>query len=204
LLLCCCLATTAIHASAQTKAAPAAMPEAPHAQPILMASSSIVAGAADQSSPSAQLPPITPEEIQALKDRIAKLEAIQKASDDSQKLGAETTTKEAPFPGDWTWLNGNPRTVDFPLATKYFTPEFRADAYYALDMNHPIDDTIGGSSELFRAQELQLEQISIGGDLRIDNVRGRLLFMDGEFATGTPRNDASPARGQWDLRDAYR
>jgi hypothetical protein len=28
--------------------------------------------------------------------------------------------------------------------------------------------------------------------------------MDGMFATTTPRNDASPGVGQWDLRDAYR
>ncbi|HEY0786002.1 MAG TPA: outer membrane beta-barrel protein [Acidobacteriaceae bacterium] len=105
---------------------------------------------------------------------------------------------------DWTWLNGNPHTKDSPLDSKYFSGEFRADAYYAMDFNHPQDDTISGSSELFRAQELQLEQISIGGDLHVDNVRGRILFLMGEFATGTPRNDASPARGQWDLRNAYR
>jgi hypothetical protein len=28
--------------------------------------------------------------------------------------------------------------------------------------------------------------------------------MDGLFATTTPRNDASPGIGQWDLGDAYR
>ena len=105
---------------------------------------------------------------------------------------------------DSTWINGNPHTSESPLDSKYFSGEFRADAYYAYDRNHPIDDTIGGSSEIFRSQELQLEQISIGGDLHVDNVRGRILFLMGEFATGTPRNDASPARGQWDLRDAYR
>ena len=105
---------------------------------------------------------------------------------------------------DWTWLNGSPHTTDSPLDSKYFSGEFRADAYYTYDMNHPLDDTIGGSSEIFRSQELQLEQISIGGDLHVDNVRGRILFLMGEFATGTPRNDASPARGQWDLRNAYR
>jgi hypothetical protein len=90
------------------------------------------------------------------------------------------------------------------MATKYFTPEFRADANYILDYNHPHDDTMGGATESFRSDEWQLEQISIGGDIRIDNVRGRILTMNGLFATTTPRNDASPSRGQWDLSGAYK
>jgi hypothetical protein len=63
---------------------------------------------------------------------------------------------------------------------------------------------MGGSTESFRNGEFQLEQISVGGDFRWQNVRGRFLYMDGEFATTTPRNDASAGVGQWDLRDAYR
>ena len=59
-------------------------------------------------------------------------------------MRAEVTTKEAPFPGDWTWLNSNGRVWDTPLATKYFTPEFRADVNYTLDYNHPKDDSLGG------------------------------------------------------------
>jgi hypothetical protein len=119
-------------------------------------------------------------------------------------IPAETTTKEAPFPGDWSWLNAQGRVVDFPLATKYFTPEFRSDVNYILDFNHPEDDTMGGSTESFRSNEFQLEQLSFGGDIRVQNVRGRFLTMFGEFATTTPRNDASYSRGQWDLADAYR
>jgi len=120
------------------------------------------------------------------------------------EISAERLTKAAPFPGDWTWLNDNGHQVDSPMATKYFTPEFRADVNYTLDLNHPEDDSLGGSTETFRSDEFQLEQISIGGDLRLDNVRGRILFMDGMFATTTVRNDASPNRGQWDLADAYK
>jgi hypothetical protein len=119
-------------------------------------------------------------------------------------IGAETTTKSAPFPGDWTWLNSNGRVVDSPMSTKYFTPEFRADVNYILDFNHPDDDTMGGSTESFRSNEFQVEQLSIGGDFRLNNARGRFLTMFGEFATTTPRNDASYSRGQWDLADAYR
>ena len=59
------------------------------------------------------------------------------------EISAERLTKEAPFPGDWTWLNSNGHAVDSPMATKYFTPEFRADANYTLDYNHPKDDTLG-------------------------------------------------------------
>jgi len=120
------------------------------------------------------------------------------------EIGAQTTTKGEPFPGDWTWLNSNGHATDSPMSTKYFTPEFRADANYILDYNHPKDDTMGGATESFRSDEWQLEQISIGGDIRIDNVRGRILTMNGLFATTTPRNDASPSRGQWDLSGAYK
>ena len=120
------------------------------------------------------------------------------------EINAQTTTKGEPFDGDWTWLNSNGHAVDSPMSTKYFTPEFRADANYILDYNHPHDDTMGGATESFRSDEWQLEQISVGGDIRINNVRGRILTMDGLFATTTPRNDASYSRGQWDLSGAFK
>ena len=121
-----------------------------------------------------------------------------------KEISSQTTTKGEPFEGDWTWLNSNGHASDSPMATKYFTPEFRADANYTLDYNHPKDDSLGGSTETFRSDEWQLEQISIGGDIHINNVRGRILTMDGLFATTTPRNDATPSRGQWDLSSAYK
>src|ERR1700722_19347052 len=120
------------------------------------------------------------------------------------EMDAQVTKKGEPFPGDWTWLNSNGHAVDSPMSTKYFTPEFRADANYILDYNHPEDDTMGGATESFRSDEWQLEQISVGGDFRINNVRGRILTMDGLFATTTPRNDASVNRGNWDLSGAYK
>ena len=105
---------------------------------------------------------------------------------------------------DWTWLNGNPRNHDTPLATKYFTPEFRVDTNYIEDYNQPKDHTMGGATESFRNGEFQLEQMSFGGDLRVGNVRGRVLTMFGLFSTTTPRNDGSYGVGQWDLRGAYK
>jgi TolA-binding protein len=120
------------------------------------------------------------------------------------EISAQVTTKGEPFEGDWTWLNSNGHQIDSPMATKYFTPEFRADANYILDYNHPKDDTMGGATESFRSDEWQLEQVSVGGDIRINNVRGRILTMDGLFATTTPRNDGSVNRGAWDLAGAYK
>ena len=106
--------------------------------------------------------------------------------------------------GDFTWLNGNPRTKDTVLDTKFFTPEVRFDTHYMVDANQPIDHTMGGSTESYRSGEFQEEQISVGGDFHWQNVRGRVLYMAGLFATTTPRNDGSAGVGQWDLRNAYR
>jgi len=105
---------------------------------------------------------------------------------------------------DYTWMNANGRQHDSPWSTKYFTPEFRADINYMDDFNHPRDDTMGGSTESFRVNEWQLEQLSLGGDIRIGHVRGRILTMFGLFSTTTPRNDPSVIKGQWDLSNAYR
>jgi len=113
--------------------------------------------------------------------------------------------RQTPFAfGDFTWLNGSPRNKDVAFDTPFFTPEIRFDTHYMTDFNQPIDHTIVGSTEAFRSGEVQLEQISVGGDFHWQNVRGRILTMFGMFATTTPRNDASPSVGQWDLRDAYR
>jgi hypothetical protein len=106
--------------------------------------------------------------------------------------------------GDFTWLNGTPRNKDTVLDTKFFTPEVRFDTHFMEDANQPIDHTIVGATESFRSGEVQLEQISVGGDFHWQNVRGRVLYMDGLFATTTPRNDASAGVGQWDLRGAYK
>jgi len=122
---------------------------------------------------------------------------------------------QTPFAyGDFTWLNGSPRNKDVVLDTPFFTPEVRFDTHYMEDLNQPIDHTIVGSTESFRSGEVQIEQASVGGDFHWQNVRGRILFMMGLFATTTPRNDASSATasypgntggvGQWDLQNAYK
>ncbi|MGA9511520.1 MAG: outer membrane beta-barrel protein [Candidatus Sulfotelmatobacter sp.] len=115
------------------------------------------------------------------------------------------TQKIAPFSDwDWTWLNGNPRTKDAAFDSKFFTPEIRADVTYTYDFNKPVDNTISGSSEIFRSNEVQLEQLGVGGDFHYDNVRARFMTQFGMYSATTPRNDPSPAKGQWDLDTAYR
>jgi hypothetical protein len=106
--------------------------------------------------------------------------------------------------GDFTWLNGTPRNKDAVLDTKFFTPEVRFDTHFMVDFNQPRDHTMGGATESFRSGEFQVEQISVGGDFHWQNVRGRILTMNGLFATTTPRNDGSAGVGQWDVRGAYK
>ncbi len=118
---------------------------------------------------------------------------------------AASTEKSAPFAfADFTWLNGNPRTKDAAFDSPFFTPEIRADIDYTYDFRHPQDDTIGGSSEVFRANEVQLTQLGVGGDFHYDNVRARFMTQYGMYSTTTARNDASYSRGNWDLANAYR
>lgn len=136
--------------------------------------------------------------------------ATSPADLDSQAAAAQNQPapqNQPPEPfafADFTWLTGNPRNTESPGQTKFFTPEIRADVDYVYDYNHPADHSIGGSSEVFREGEVQLTQLGVGGDFNWDNVRARLMTQFGMYAETTPRNDASPARGQWDLDTAYR
>jgi len=124
---------------------------------------------------------------------------------EQSKMLPPSGSKIAPFSDwDWTWLNGNPRNKYTAFDTPFFTPEIRADVTYTYDFNKPIDNSIGGSSEIFRSNEVQLEQLGVGGDFHYDNVRARLMTQFGMYSATTPRNDPSPAKGQWDLDTAYR
>ena len=118
---------------------------------------------------------------------------------------APNAAKIEPFSdADWTWLNGNPRTKEIFWDSKFFTPEIRADTVYVNDFNYPTDHSMGGSSELFRTQEVQLTQFGVGGDFHYDNVRARIMTQFGMYSATTPRNDPSPGHGQWDFVSAYR
>ena len=142
----------------------------------------------------------------ALQDASLKVSSTSGADVVQDKPAAPTENKPSdPFAfADFTWLNGNPRTKDAAFDSKFFTPEIRADVDYIYDFNHPSDNTISGSSEVFRANEFQVTQLGVGGDFHFDNVQARLMTQFGMYSQTTPRNDASPARGQWNLADAYR
>ena len=115
------------------------------------------------------------------------------------------TSKPEPFAfADFSWVPGNYGASERPLSSKAFTGEFRIDTSYHYSFNDPQDDTISGSSEVFRHNEFQLTQLGLGGDLNYHNVQGRLMTQFGMYSFTTPRNDASTGRGQWNLDGAYR
>jgi len=125
------------------------------------------------------------------------------AHSDEAKVTAPKTAEPFAF-ADFTWLNGNSRQTQFPLDSKYFTGQFSLDTNYIADFNRPKDHTLVGSTNSGRTSEFQVEQLGVGGDFHVDNVRGRLMTQFGMYSTMTPRNDASPSRGQWDMINAYR
>ncbi len=131
--------------------------------------------------------------------------ANKNAATAPQEAAPDQKKKIDPFSDyDWTWLNGNPRTKDIYWDTKFFTPEIRSDVTATWDNQHPADHSMGGSSELFREGEVQLEQLGIGGDFHYDNVRARFMTQFGAYSTATIRNDGSYANGEWDLANANR
>ena len=136
---------------------------------------------------------------------VATAVGAQPQAAEKNATGTGKPEKAEPFAfADFTWLTGNPRTKESPMDTKFFTPEIRADVDYVYDFAHPKDDTIGGSSEIFRSNEVHVTQLGVGGDFHNDNVRARVMTQFGLYSETTPRNDASPSRGQWNLADAYR
>jgi hypothetical protein len=136
--------------------------------------------------------------------REAMLVQEQPASGESKGTPSPAPASEPFAFADWTWLNGNPRTKEPAFDSKFFTPEVRTDVAYHYDFNHPKDDTIGGSSEVFRSNEISFTHLGVGGDFHYDHVRARVFTQLGLYSTATPRNDASYSRGQWQLDNAYR
>jgi hypothetical protein len=113
--------------------------------------------------------------------------------------------KHEPFAfAEWGWMNGSSRQTEFPMDSAIFTPTFNLDVGYNYEFSQPKDHTILGSTSSFRHNELQVTHLGVGADFHWHNIRGRFMTQLGLYATTTPRNDASPARGQWDLSDAYR
>jgi hypothetical protein len=107
--------------------------------------------------------------------------------------------------GDFSWLNGNSRKTSPPaFDSKYFTGDVTLDLNYTHSFNHPTDNTVVGSTALARDNELQLSFMGVGGDIHVNNVRGRVLLGFGTRTTVVPRNDGSSYKGQYDLQTIYR
>ncbi len=158
-----------------------------------------------------QTPPPTTDAISApahsVNENISNSSVPQAGVSPENSLANQQQKDQKPEPfsfADFTWLNGNSRIKEVPFQNAFFTPEVRVDADYVYSFNHPQDDTISGSSEVFRANEFQLTQLGVGGDFHYNNVIARVMTQFGMYSQTTPRNDASPARGQWQLNDAYR
>jgi hypothetical protein len=120
---------------------------------------------------------------------------------------APAVEAKAPDPfafADFGWMNGQSRQIDYPMAGKILNPMFTIDVGYNYDFSHPVDHTIVGSTSSGRSNELQIMHLGFGTDVNYKGARGRLMTQLGLYSTMTPRNDASPDLGQWNLRDAYR
>jgi hypothetical protein len=152
--------------------------------------------------------------VSELEKRLAELEkGVAPASGTAPRTTAAPESPVYSWPGstasqpfdfaDFTWLNGSSREHVNPFDGKYFTPELRLDANATYDFNHPKDHSLDGSCEVGRTNELQVQQLGIGGDLHYQHVRGRVMTQFGMYSQMTPRNDASPSRGQWNLGNAY-
>ena len=131
--------------------------------------------------------------------------AVLARAQQGRETAPDSQARAAPFAfADFTWLNGTSRQSAAVLDTKAFTGEFRADVSYVAQFHHPKDHTLVGTSESGRTSEVQLQQLGIGGDFHFAHARGRLMTQFGLYSTMTPRNDASPGRGQWDIGNADR
>jgi hypothetical protein len=105
---------------------------------------------------------------------------------------------------DFSWVPGNYAPSESPLKWGPFKGELRVDTVYHWEATNPKDDTISGSSEVFRHNEFQVTQLGVGGDFYYKGVQARLMTQFGMYSQTTPRNDASTGKGGWNLDNAYR
>jgi hypothetical protein len=150
-------------------------------------------------------------QVNIKKDSLSQESGKINVQSENQNLSIDTSivneqkTASEPFAfGDFTWLNGNDRRHTQLLDSKYFTGSFMLDMNYTYSNQHPIDNTVVGSTALARNNEFEVSFASIGGDFHYNNVRGRIILQLGTRATVVPRNDFSTTRGQFDLANAYR
>ncbi|HTQ27849.1 MAG TPA: hypothetical protein VMI35_06960, partial [Puia sp.] len=123
--------------------------------------------------------------------RFTKLFHGKKAGDSTVKpTDSMPAAPTDPFAfGDFSWLNGTSRKTSPPaFDSKYFTGDVTFDFNYTHSYNAPIDNTVVGSTALARNNELQLSFMGVGGDIHVNNVRGRVMMQFGTRSTVVPRN----------------
>jgi len=137
--------------------------------------------------------------------RAAKDAEAAKQSAAATKATTPETEGPAPFAfADFSWSPGNSGASEKPYSFGPLSGELRVDVAYHHELSRPKDDSVSGSSEVFRSDEFQLTQLGIGGDFYYKGVQARLMTQFGLYSQTTPRNDPSVSRGQWNLDNAYR
>ncbi len=126
--------------------------------------------------------------------------AGQRDIPDSQKINLDTLMFI-----DQSWANGSDRRKESIWnISPYFTPSVILDINYTYSFNHPIDNTVVGSTALARNNEFQISALHFGGDFQYKGARARFMTQLGTRSVVVPRNDYSPYRGQYALATAYR
>ncbi len=144
---------------------------------------------------------IRKEILDSLKNNPNLIDEITKDKGDTAKRKSE------PFAwGDFSWVQGNNRQKNSLLKSKYFTGGVTIDCNYNYNFVNPIDHTNSGSTATFRSNEFNLSYIEAGGEFYEpkSGARAKLMLQFGSRATGIPRNDNTPLRGQFDLYNALR
>ncbi|GAA3918729.1 outer membrane beta-barrel protein [Chitinophaga oryziterrae] len=117
----------------------------------------------------------------------------------------DSTGPKIPFDGiETNWQNGSDRRDSSVFHGKYFVPSVMMDINYTHSFNNPNDNTVVGSTALARNNEVQLSQLSLGGDFYYENARAKVMLQFGTRSNVVPRNDLSPYRGQYQLANVYR
>ncbi|TGD59826.1 outer membrane beta-barrel protein [Flavobacterium humi] len=107
-----------------------------------------------------------------------------------------------PFEGmDLTWINGQNRQKNFPLALTskgetILTGVAYLDAYYNYNFANPLDNTQTISSTIGRHNEFTLNLASIGIETNYKNIIGRLWLQYGQMASIIQDLDGSVNHGR--------
>jgi putative OmpL-like beta-barrel porin-2 len=181
-------------------------PPAPEAPPSAAAPAPTALSPAPAPAPTAPAPTVLSPAPAPAPPATAAMSPPPPPSSEPAEAAAPAKEKPAePFAyGDFTWLNGSNRQHKALLDSDIFTGSFLLDVNYTSSLNHPIDDTVVGSTALSRDNEVTLAFVGFGGDFHYKNARARLLTQFGIRSELVPRNDFSTFRGQFDLQDAFR